>query len=114
MTPDPQTQDFLTRRTLETAQDALLEKIIEETPVLAAEARTIAQVLRESVQWEREKRGAERGGTLHLYPYKRKKDSSQPDLIGKGCVAGRSYKAAAWINDDHALRVALIRERANG
>jgi len=112
---DPQTQEYLSQRTLEIAEDVLRQRIIEDTPALAAEAHHLAQVLRESVDLERTKRRLETGsGSIELYPYKRKKDSSQPDLVGKGQVGGRNYKAAAWLKDDNALRIALIQEKTNG
>ena len=115
MMPDPQTQEFLTRRTLETAQDALLEKIIQEIPALGAQARIIAQALRENVQWERRKRRLDSPkGTIWLYASKQKQNKSQPDFIGKGKVAGLSYKAAAWVNDQNAWRIGLTQEQHHG
>lgn len=81
---DPVTQEYLTRRTLEIAEEELHKKIIEDTPALAAEARHLAEVLRESVAFEREKLGLSLANvTLDLAEVSSKKFSGDADFVGQ-------------------------------
>jgi hypothetical protein len=76
-------------------EDELRQRILALRPDIAAEARELANVLREIVKTEREKR--ERIDckiTLHA---REKTEPSQPDLIGSGPIGGRFYQVAAWI-----------------
>lgn len=93
-------------------EDIVRDWIISQTPQLHNDAQAIADLLRESVKFEREKAGLDNPkGTLELHPNKDKKSPAQPDLIGSGWVAGRRYGAAAWISATDKLKIALLPER---
>jgi hypothetical protein len=93
-------------------EDQLRAKILELAPGIRHDADVMADLIRESVKFEREKLGLDNPrGTIGLYPNKDKKLDSDPDFTGSASVAGRLYRAFAWISKEK-IRIALLPRNA--
>jgi hypothetical protein len=102
-------QEKHTDQILRIAEDDFRRRILEISPQIRADVDVMASLIRELVNLEREKLGLDKPrGTLELIPNKAKKNPGDPDLIGSGRIAGRSYKAAAWISGKEKIRVSLL------
>lgn len=89
-------------------EEQLRQMVIEFSPDIRRDTDRMADLIRELVKLEREKSGLDKpAGTIELWPNKEKKNDSQPDLIGSGRIAGRPYRAAAWISKPDKLKVSL-------
>jgi hypothetical protein len=89
-------------------EDKLRAKILELSPELRRDTERMADLIRELVKLEREKRGLDNPrGTLELCHNKEKRAANDPDLMGNGRVAGRFYRASAWLSENHKLRILL-------
>jgi hypothetical protein len=90
-------------------ENELREFIITRVSEIHADAIALTNVLRDMVKLDREKAGLDNSkGSIQLVVNQHKVDAHSPDLIGKARVAGRNYDAAAWINPNNSIRVALL------
>jgi hypothetical protein len=102
-------QERRAERVLQIAEDDLRRRMIEESPQIRHDVELMADMIRELVKLEREKRGLDRPrGTINLCANKEKKHHSEPDLTGSGWIAGRYYRAAAWLSGKEKVRVVLL------
>jgi hypothetical protein len=90
-------------------EDQLHDKILELSPELQRDTERMADLIREMVKFEREKLGLDNPrGALELCRNQQKFKASDPDLIGGGRIAGRSYRAAGWLWGKEKIRIALL------
>jgi hypothetical protein len=85
--PDPASQAIRTQAILKIAEEDQRRRILEEVPILHADAQAIAAVLRESVELERWKRALLKF-SFDLYPDK-------GAFMGKTTVEGRTLRLSA-------------------
>ena len=89
-------------------EEQLRAKIIELSPEIRHDTNRMEDLIRELVSIEREKAGLDHpGGHLELWLNKERRTETDPQWIGTGRVAGRHYRASAWVKEQ-TLRVALI------
>lgn len=84
-----------------TEDDALRDWIMAESPEIRHDVALMADLIRELVKLEREKRGLDnpRGtGTLGLN--KAKLSSRQPDYLGSAFIRGHNYSIQGWTTAD--------------
>ena len=92
--------------------DAIRQRLIDSDPGLRQDIARMTDLFRELVNLERRKMGLDRpGGRLWLRKNTEKKDGGDPDLIGDAIVAGRSYRAAGWLNGAGKLKISLLVQR---
>jgi hypothetical protein len=102
-------QDWRTERVLNIALDDQRRRLIDSSPQIHTDVESMTSLIRELVNLEREKLGLDRPrGTLELYLNKGKKQHGDPDLTGSGFIAGRRYRAAAWLSGKDKLRISLL------
>jgi hypothetical protein len=102
-------QAWRTQRVLNIALEDQRRRLIDSSPQIYADVQSMTALIRELVSLEREKLGLDRPrGTLQLYLNKEKKQPSDPDLTGSGFIAGRRYRAAAWLSGKDKLRISLL------
>jgi hypothetical protein len=102
-------QDWRTQQVLNIALDDQRRRLIDSSPQIHADVQSMTALIRELVNLEREKLGLDRPrGALELYLNKGKKQPSDPDLTGSGFIAGRRYRAAAWLSGKDKLRISLL------
>jgi hypothetical protein len=102
-------QDWRTERVLNIALDDQRHRLIDSFPQIHTNVESMTALIRELVNLEREKLGLDRPrGTLELYSNKGKKQPSDPDLTGSGLIAGRRYRAAAWLSGKDKIRISLL------
>ena len=91
------------------AEDTLRQWIIDHSPEIRHDVNLMADMIRELVTLEREKLNLDNPrGTIELWPNEDKKSATDPELIGNGRIAGRSYRAAAWISKTDRFRIVLL------
>jgi hypothetical protein len=101
------------RRLYVLEEDQLRQAILDMTPDIRRDTERLADVLCDLVKLEREKRGLDRPrGTIELYPNRKKKHTTDPDLTGSGWIAGREYRVAAWVSARDKIRIALLPRKA--
>jgi hypothetical protein len=89
-------------------EDQLRDKLLELSPQLRRDTEHLAELIREMIKLERQERHLDDPrGRLQLEPNKEKNHPSHPDLCGSGWVAGRSYRAAAWLKGQK-IQIALL------
>jgi hypothetical protein len=94
------------------AEDDLRRRFMVMSPHLQAQTEVMAQLIRELVNLEREKRGLDRpSGKIELYPNKEKKHPTEPDLTCAGFVCGRSYRAAGWLSKPDKVKITLLPQK---
>jgi len=91
---DEQTRVFINRRVLEITDDILREKLIEQSPQLQKDVVLMADMIREFVSLERQKRGLD-SLNIELYPIENKRLLSDPDFIGETRFYNRIFQATA-------------------
>jgi hypothetical protein len=102
-------QHWRTDKVLNIALDDQRRRLIDSSPQIHTDVESMTSLIRELVNLEREKLGLDRPrGTLELYLNKEKKQPSDPDLTGSGFIAGRRYRAAAWLSGKDKLRISLL------
>jgi hypothetical protein len=102
-------QDWHTHQVLSIALEDQRRRLLDASPQIQAGVESMTALIRELVNLEREKLGLDRPrGTLELYLNKEKKQPSDPDLTGSGLIAGRRYRAAAWLSGKDKIRVSLL------
>jgi hypothetical protein len=100
-------QEQRAERVLQIAEDDLRRRMIEESPQIRHDVELMADMIRELVKLEREKRGGLRG-FITLYLNREKKRASEPDLTGSGQIAGGHYQAAGWVSGKEKIRIAVF------
>jgi hypothetical protein len=100
----------LTEKVLLIAEDDLRRRICEMSPEIRRSVDHMSELITEMVKLEREKAGLDKTtGTLELLPNKDKKCPADPDLTGWATVAGRHYRAAAWLAaSGDKLKISLL------
>lgn len=91
-------------------EGSLRQLLLDDSPALRRDTEHLAELIKELVKFEREKAGLDKpSGTIELLPNKDKKSPSDPDLTGWGRVAGRQYRAAAWLaSSGDKLKISLL------
>jgi hypothetical protein len=93
-------------------EDALRQKALKLCPEIRRERERMEDVIRELVRLERSKLGLDNPrGALELWPNEQKKTDDSPDLIGKGVISGKLYRAAAWLTKNGNLKIALLPQK---
>ena len=96
---DPRTLGAL----LNLQEDELRERIKEISPEIRHDVNVMADMIRELVRLERDKRGLDRqAGEIDLAKVKDWK-KGDPHLRGSGIIAGKRYQAAAWAKGSKIL-----------
>ena len=91
--------------------DALRQTMIDMAPGLRADVNAMTHIFREMVALERKKMGLDQPeGALYLSALTEKKDPSGADFAGSGKVAGRSYRARAWLSQGK-LKISLLPQK---
>jgi hypothetical protein len=89
-------------------EDQLRQKVIDLSPELQRDTQRMADLIRELVNFEREKAGLDNPrGTLELWLNKEQRTDSDPQWVGVGRVAGRHYLVSAWVKNQ-SLKVMLL------
>jgi hypothetical protein len=90
-------------------EERLRQLILDFSPDIRRDTERMSDLIRQMVGFEREKAGLDKpGGIIELWPNKKKKHASDPDMIGTGRIAGRSYCAASWLSKTDKLKVSLL------
>jgi hypothetical protein len=106
-------QAWRTERVLRIAEEDFRRRVIEQAPKIRADVELMAQMIRELVNLEREKRGLDNPrGTLELRPNPEKRSPTDSDLIGSGSVRGHFYRASGWLSKTEKLRILLLPQRS--
>ena len=93
-------------------ENALRDAVLELSTEIRGDVNRMADLIREMVDLERIKRGLDDPtGSLVLKPNPDRSSSRSPDAIGTGTVAGRHYRAAAWITHS-TIRIGLELRRS--
>ena len=90
-------------------EDQLRQLILDYSPEIRRDTQHMADMIAEMVKTDREKAGLDNPkGNIELRPNKDKKAPAHPDMIGEGRIAGRLYKAGAWVSGVDHLRISLL------
>jgi len=94
-------------------EERLRQLIIDLSPQIQHHCNQMGDLIREIVSLEREKLGLDRpAGIIELEIYNKQKPED-PELVGIGRIAGRTYQAAAWLTQKGKLKISLLpRKRA--
>jgi hypothetical protein len=88
--------------------DQLREMIVAMSPEIRHDTDRMTDLLREMVKTDRAKAGLDNPeGIIELTLHKKQKDSD-PDMTGSGRVAGRQFRAFAWLGKTGKLKVSLL------
>jgi hypothetical protein len=86
---------------------------MEMSPEIARSVQLEADLIRELVKLEREKRGLDLPkGKAELYPNKEKVAALDPDFTGWAHIAGRKYRAAGWLSAKNEISIAFLPRKA--
>jgi hypothetical protein len=93
-------------------EDQLRQLILDYGPDIRRDTERMGDMIRELVKLDREKAGLDKpAGALELFANKEKKRPSDPDFTGAGWIAGRDYRAAAWISHTAKLKISLLHRK---
>ena len=85
--------------------DLLIRRI---SPQIHDDINRQEDLIRELVNLERTKLGLDKPtGSIELWANKDKKYAREPDFIGSSRIAGRYYRAAAWLCPPDRIRIEL-------
>ena len=101
-------QEARTDYILRIVEDTMRQRILDAYPDIRREVDRMADLIREMVRLEREKAGLDNPrGVIELTINQDKKDSSEPDVLGTGRIASRSYRAIGWYKNNK-MKISLL------
>jgi hypothetical protein len=89
-------------------EDQLRQMVIDFSQDIHRDTERMSDMIREMVNTDRAKAGLDNPeGIIELTLHKKQKDSD-PDMTGSGRVAGRQFRAFAWLGKTGKLKVSLL------